>query len=51
LDHAADYGERNGKNFVRVKINLHKVKEIVYKALRCTRITAINKQLRRRNMK
>jgi hypothetical protein len=51
LDHPADYDERNGRNFVRRKINFHKRKEIVYKKLRVMILTTLNKQLKGRNMK
>lgn len=50
MDHPADYDERNGRNFVRGKINFHKGKEIVYKVLRGMTITTLNKQLKGRNM-
>jgi len=51
VDRPADYDERNGRNFVRGKINLHKRKEIVCKTLRVTIIKTLNKQLKGRNMK
>ena len=51
MDHPAGSDERNGENFVGVKINLHKGKEIAYKTLRVTIITELNKQLKGRNMK
>jgi hypothetical protein len=51
VDHPADYDERNGRTFVRGKINLHKRKESVYKTLRVKIITTLNKQRKGRNMK
>ena len=51
MDDPAECDERKGRNFVRKKISLHKRKEIVYKTLRVTIITTINKQLKGRHMK
>ena len=49
MDHPAKCDERNGRNFVGGKINLHKGKEMVYKTLWVTIITKLNKQLKGRN--
>ena len=46
MDHPADSDESNGRNFVGEKINLYKGKETVYKTLRVTIITKLNKQLK-----